>query len=174
MISCLDQLAKCLPTRRAWDELVFLPPPAEPHMPCQSGHLGYIRGCVVDLGWVLPSLHFCISEPVGDFICMVQGLLFKGSVLAYDPTTNGVEWIPMWGSASDRSPAEEVSTQELSNIVLHDPVRSCRGWTTLENKWVRVAHRKPWSWVTNPAQRGMWAVTDWMAHIPPGVLFNTP
>ena len=54
VISHLDQLAKCLPTRQDWDELVFPPPPAEPHMPCRSGHLGYIRGCVVDLGWVLP------------------------------------------------------------------------------------------------------------------------
>ena len=42
VISHLDQLAKHLPTRRAWDELVFPPPPAEPCMPCQSGHLGYI------------------------------------------------------------------------------------------------------------------------------------
>ena len=56
VISHLDQLAKCLPTRQAWDELVFLPPPAEPHTPHWSGHLGYIRGHVVDLGWALPSL----------------------------------------------------------------------------------------------------------------------
>ena len=28
VISCLHQLAKHLPMRRAWDELVFLPPPA--------------------------------------------------------------------------------------------------------------------------------------------------
>ena len=33
MISCLDQLTKCLPTRWAWDELVFPPPPIKPHMP---------------------------------------------------------------------------------------------------------------------------------------------
>ena len=71
VISHLDQLAKCLPTRQTWDELVFLPPPAEPHTPHQSGHLGYIRGCVVDLGWVLPSLHFHISEQDREFICMV-------------------------------------------------------------------------------------------------------
>ena len=49
VISHLDQLAKRLPTRRAWDELVFPPPPAEPHMPHWSGHLGYIRGHMVDL-----------------------------------------------------------------------------------------------------------------------------
>ena len=109
VISHLNQLAKHLPTMWAWDELVFPPPPAEPYMPCQSGHLGYIRGHVVYLGWGLPSLHFCISEPDGEFICMVQGLLFEGSVLANDLTTNGTKWIPVLGSASDLSPVEEAS-----------------------------------------------------------------
>ena len=71
VISHLDQLAKHLPTRWAWDELVFPPPPAEPRMPHQSGHLGYIRSCVVDLGRVLPSLCFRVSKPDGEFICMV-------------------------------------------------------------------------------------------------------
>ena len=54
VISHLDQLARCLPTRQAWDELVFLPPPTKPCMPHQSGHLGYIMGHVVDLGWMPP------------------------------------------------------------------------------------------------------------------------
>ena len=52
---------------------------------------------------------------------MVLGLLFEGSVLAYDSATNGAEWIPIQGSASDLSLVEEASTQELSNIMLHDP-----------------------------------------------------
>ena len=52
---------------------------------------------------------------------MAQGLLFEGSVLAYDPTTNGAQWIPMQGSASNLSLVEEDPAQELSNIVLHDP-----------------------------------------------------
>ena len=90
-------------------------------MPHQSGHLGYIRGHVVDLGHVLPSLFFHISKPDGEFICMAWGLKFEGSILAYDPTTNRAEWIPVWGSAGDLLLAEEASAQELSNIVLHDP-----------------------------------------------------
>ena len=121
VIFCLDQLAKCFPTRWAWDELVFLPPPAEPHMPHQSGHLGYIRGHIVDLGWALTSLCFRITKPNREFICMVQGLLSEGSMLAYDSTTNGAKWIPMQGSASNLSPVEEASMQELRNIVPHDP-----------------------------------------------------
>ena len=77
VISCLDQLAKCLPTRQAWDKLVFLPPPAEPCTPHQSGHLGYIRGSMVDLGQVLPSLCFHISEQDGpprhEACCLREG-----------------------------------------------------------------------------------------------------
>ena len=33
VISCLDELAWHVPTRKAWDELIFLPPPAEPCTP---------------------------------------------------------------------------------------------------------------------------------------------
>ena len=103
VISHLDQLAKCLPTRQAWDKLVFLPPPVKPYMPHQSAHLGYIRGCVVDLGQGLPSLHLCISEQDGEFICMEQGLLFEGSMLAYDPTTIWAKWIPVQGLPEETS-----------------------------------------------------------------------
>ena len=44
VISYLDNLAQCLPTRKAWDELVCQPPSAVPCTPCRSGHLGYIQG----------------------------------------------------------------------------------------------------------------------------------
>ena len=56
VISHLDQLAKCLPTRWAWDELVFPLPSAKPHTPYWSGYLGYIKGHLVDLWWTLPSM----------------------------------------------------------------------------------------------------------------------
>ena len=36
VISYLDELAQHVPTTKAWDELVFPPPPAEPCPPCQS------------------------------------------------------------------------------------------------------------------------------------------
>ena len=43
-------------------------------------------------------------------------------MLAYDPTSNEAEWIPVQGMASDLSQAEEASTRELSNMVLHDTI----------------------------------------------------
>ena len=89
VISHLDELSQHVPARKAWDKLIFLPLPAEPHAPCQSGHLGYIMGHTVDLGSPLPPLQFHVSDPNSEFICIVWGLLFKGSALAYDPATNG-------------------------------------------------------------------------------------
>ena len=121
VISCLDELAQHMPIRKTSDEFVFLPSPAEPHAPHQSRHLGYIMGHSVDLGSALPSLQFHVSGPNGEFICIAWGLLFEGSVLTYDPTTNGAEWVPMQGTTSNLSSVEEASTQELSNIVIQDP-----------------------------------------------------
>ena len=47
VISHLDNLAQCLLTRKAWDELVCSLPSAVPHTLCWSRHLGYIQGQVV-------------------------------------------------------------------------------------------------------------------------------
>ena len=46
--------------------------------------------------------------------------MFKGSIIAYDLATNGVEWISVWGTVNDLSPMEDASTQELSNITIQD------------------------------------------------------
>ena len=106
--------------RKAWDELVFPPPSAVPHTLHWSGHLGYIQEQVVELGPVLPSMWFCVSQPDRQFVCVARGLLFEGSMLAYDPTSKEAEWIPVWGMAGDLSQPEEASTRELSNMVPHD------------------------------------------------------
>ena len=71
-------------------------------------------------GRVLPSTWFCISQPGGQFICVTQGLLFEGNMLAYDLVSNEAEWIPVWGTASDLSQVEEALARELSNMVLHN------------------------------------------------------
>ena len=74
----LDKLAQCVPTRKAGDELIFPPHPAEPHAPCQNRHLGCIMGHTVDLGSALPPLQFCISSPNGEFICYSVGSTVQG------------------------------------------------------------------------------------------------
>ena len=54
-------------------------------------------------------------------------------MLTYDPATNGAEWIPMRGTISDLSPAEDTSAQELSNITIPDPH---------EDRWRRDCFRE--------------------------------
>ena len=121
VISYLDGLAQHMPTRKTWDELVFPPPLAEPHTPRQSSHLGYILGHTMDLGSTLPPpLRFHITNPNGEFLCVARGLLFEGSVLTYDPATNGAEWIPVRGTVNDLSPMEDGCALELSNITIPD------------------------------------------------------
>ena len=62
---------------------------------------------------------FRVSDPSGEFICFVRGLIFEGSILAYDPITNGAEWVPIRGTASVLSWVEEMSALALCNMVLH-------------------------------------------------------
>ena len=120
VIAYLDDLARCVLTQKAWDELVFPPPLTEPSMPCKINHLGYILGHTVDLWGALPPLRFHITEPSGKFLGVARGLLFEGNVLTYDPASNGMEWVPVQGTINDLSPMEDSFAWELSNITLPD------------------------------------------------------
>ena len=90
-------------------------------MPCQTEHIGYIQGHIVELGLTMPPSQFCVGNPIVEFIRFARGLLFEGNVLAYDHSTKEVEWIPMCGTISDLSRAKEVSALMLCNMVLHIP-----------------------------------------------------
>ena len=120
VIAYLDDLARCMLTWKAWDELVFPAPLTEPSVPCKSNHLGYILVCTVDLGGALPLLRFHMTEPSGKLVGVAHGLLFEGNILAYDPASNGMEWVPVRGTVNNLSPMEDSSAQELSNITLPD------------------------------------------------------
>ena len=62
-----------------------------------------------------------MSSPMGEFICFTQGLIYEGTVLTYDPVTNGAEWITVRGITQDLSRAEETSALALYNLVPHSP-----------------------------------------------------
>ena len=69
----------------------------------------------------MPPSQFCVSDPGREFICFARGLIFEGNVLAYDPSTNGAEWIPVCSTASDLSQVKEMSALALCNMVPHIP-----------------------------------------------------
>ena len=64
---------------------------------------------------------FHISDPSEEFICFARGLIFEGNILAYDPSTNGVEWIPVCSTTSDLSWTEDMLALALCNMVPHNP-----------------------------------------------------
>ena len=124
VIAYLDDLVQHVPTWKAWDELVFPAPLTKPRVFHKSNHLGYILGHTVDLGGALPPLRFHVTEPSGEFVEVACGLLFKGNILAYDPASNGMEWVPVRGTVNNLSPAEDSSAWELSNITLPDSLEN--------------------------------------------------
>ena len=109
VIAFLDELARHVPSRKAWDKLVFLSPLSEDNVPCKSHHLGHILGCIVDLNNSLPAFQFQVTKPDGEFVGVMRGLLFEGHLLVYDPMCTIAEWVPVHRMASDLSPAEDLS-----------------------------------------------------------------
>ena len=115
VISYLDEIASHQPLHRAWDQFVWPPPSSMHPTPSQDQPLGFIQGCIMELGLTMPPMQFHVSSPSREFLSYAQGLLYEGTVLAYDPTMNSPEWIPVCGTASDLTWVEEASAMALCN-----------------------------------------------------------
>ena len=85
---------------------------------------GYCQGQVVDLGPVMPVVQFRVTEEGGTYLCTARALVFKGSILTYNPALKEAEWVPAHGLANDLSSAEERSAMALANYVLHASVEA--------------------------------------------------
>ena len=75
---------------------------------------GYHHGQAVDLGPIMPATQFRVTDEVGTYLCAVWALVFEGSILAYNPTRDEVEWVPMCGVANDLSWTEEKLAMALA------------------------------------------------------------
>ena len=69
----------------------------------------------------MPAMEFRVTDEEGTYLCMARGLVFEGSILAYDPTRDEAEWVPTHGVINDLSWAEERMTVALVNFVPHAP-----------------------------------------------------
>ena len=67
----------------------------------------------------MPVTQFRVTGEVGTYLCVARALVFKGSVLAYNPTRDKVEWVPTYGITNDLSWVEEKSAVALANYVPH-------------------------------------------------------
>ena len=124
VITFLDELAVWVPTLDAWDQLVWLPTAAVPWALTEAELYCYCHSQAVDLSSVMPVTQYQVTEKGGAYLCVVRGLVLEGSVLAYNPTMNEVEWIPVRGLANDLTWAEERSAVALANYVLHTLVEA--------------------------------------------------
>ena len=102
-----------------WDQFVWLPSVAVPRTTMQVKQYGYHHGNAVDLDAVMPAMEFRVTDEEGTYLCMVCGLVFEGSILAYDPARDEAEWVPAHGVANDLSWAEERMAVTLANFVPH-------------------------------------------------------
>ena len=81
----------------------------------------YRHGNAVDLSPVMPAMEFRVTDEEGAYLCVTWALIFKGSILAYNPARDEVEWIPARRVANDLSWAEERLVVALANFVPHIP-----------------------------------------------------
>ena len=62
-------------------------------------------------------MEFRVTDEEGTYLCAVQALVFEGSILAYNPTRDEVEWVPTCSITNDLSWEEERSAVALANYV---------------------------------------------------------
>ena len=117
IISYLNELAVRIPTRKAWDQMVWPTTAAILCVPTKAKSYGYCQGQVVDLSPMMLAMQFCVAEERGTYLCTVRALVFEGSILAYNPTLNEAKWVPTCGLANDLSWAEERSLVALANYI---------------------------------------------------------
>ena len=116
-ITFLDDVALCVPTLDTWDQFVWPPSAAIPQAATEVDQYGYCCGNTIDLGLVMPATEFRVTDEKGTYLCAAWALVFEGSVLAYNPTRNEVEWVPTHRVTNDLSWAEERSAVALANYM---------------------------------------------------------
>ena len=65
----------------------------------------------------MPATQFRVTDEVGTYLCAARALVFEGSILAYKPTRDEVEWVPTRGITNNLSWVEDKSAVALTNFV---------------------------------------------------------
>ena len=121
IISYLNELAVCVPTIEAWDQMVWPSTVAIMRVPTEAESYGYCQGQVVDISPVMPAAQIHVTEERGTYLCTTRALVFKGSILMYNPTLNEAKWVPVHRLANNLSWAKERSAVALANYVPRAP-----------------------------------------------------
>ena len=116
-ITFLDNMAVCVPMLDAWDQFVWPPSVAMPWAATEVEQYDYHHGNAVDLGAVMLVMEFRVTDEQGAYLCVAWGLIFVGSILAYNPTRDEEEWVPTHRVTNNLSSAEERTAVALANFV---------------------------------------------------------
>ena len=87
------------------------------HGPPEVEQYGYCHGNAMDLGTVMLATEFRVTNKEGAYLCAARGLIFEGSVLAYNAARDKVEWVPTRRVTNDLSWVEERMAVALANFV---------------------------------------------------------
>ena len=117
VITFMDELAIWVPSLGAWDQFIWLTAASIPWTLTEAEPYGYCCGQTVDLRPVMLTAQFRVMDEAGTYLCMARALVFEGSILAYNPTKNEVEWVAACGLTNDLTWAEERSAMALANYV---------------------------------------------------------
>ena len=121
VITFLDDMAVRIPMLNTWDQFIWPPSASIPWATTQVEQYGYHRRNTVNLGAVMPAMEFRVTDKEGAYLCAAPILIFEGSILAYNPTRDEVEWVPTHGVTNDLSWVEERMVVALVNFVPHAP-----------------------------------------------------
>ena len=117
VITFVDNVAMHVPSLDAWDQFVWLLATAMPRAATEVEQYGYCHGQAIDLRPIMMATQFRVTDEVGTYLCVAWALVFEGSILAYNPTRDEVEWVPACSIINDLSWVEEKSTMALVNYV---------------------------------------------------------
>ena len=113
----MDELAIWVPSLDAWDQFIWPPAVAVLQALTEAEQYGYHRGQAIDLGSVMPVVQLRVMDEAETYLCSAWALVFEGSILAYNPTRDEVEWVPVRGLTNDLTWAEERSAMALANYM---------------------------------------------------------
>ena len=116
-ITFLDDVAMRTLSLDAWDQFVWLPGVAMPWATTEVEQYSYRHGHTIDLGPIMPVTQLRVTDEQGTYLCVAWALIFEGSVLAYNPARDEVEWVPARGITNNLSWVEERSAVALVNFV---------------------------------------------------------
>ena len=90
-ITFVDELAVRVPSLDAWDQFVLLLAAAMLWALTEAEQYGYHHSQAIDLGPVMPVAQLRVTDKAGTYLCVAWALVFKRSILAYNPTTDEAE-----------------------------------------------------------------------------------